>query len=140
MNGGACPTGYGAVAWQGSLMTQSSLAASFRLDVRLANDAAVFDVLLPDMFRKIRTAGSDRVETKIEELRLDLRGLHCRGEPSGELRDRFLRRLRGRSDAEPDFGLIILVARLRYCRHIGQRCNPRSRRRRKCAQLAGIQL
>jgi hypothetical protein len=56
----------------GSLMTQSTLAASLRPDVRLANDAAVFDVLFADMFGKIRAAGSGRIETKIDELRLDL--------------------------------------------------------------------
>src|SRR5438067_7255183 len=69
---------------------------SLRLDVRLANDSAVFVMLFAKKSAEVRAARPNRIEPLGDELRLDLGYLHRRGEPVGQLGDSFLRCLRRR--------------------------------------------
>src|ERR1700736_3019837 len=97
-----------------------AVAISLRLDVQFTKDASVFVILLANKSAKIRTATHGRIESLNDKLRLDLRYLHCRGEPAGQLGDRLLRRLRRRDYPDPEVHLIVLVARLGDSRYVRQ--------------------
>src|SRR5882672_3025179 len=66
-------------------------SALLRLDVRFADDAAVFLVLFANVRAEIRPAGSDRIESLWEELGGHLRRIQRRHEQRAQVRDRFLR-------------------------------------------------
>jgi len=68
--------------------------SSLHLDVRLANDAAELVILFAKKSGETHAAQPNRKKPLDGKLRLDLGCLHCRGEPAGQLGDRFLRRLR----------------------------------------------
>ena len=51
----------------------------FSLDIRLADDAAVFAKLLANVCAKIRAAPADREQSLRRELELHLRGVSCYG-------------------------------------------------------------
>src|SRR5712671_4348904 len=91
-------TGRGAGGIRG---TGRAFAGLLRVDVRLANEAAVFVRLLAKKSAEIRAAHRDWIEPLGDELRLDLGYLQGCGEPAGELGDHFLRRLRRRDHTEP---------------------------------------
>src|SRR5437868_4850012 len=115
-------------------------AASLHLDVGLTNDAAELVILLADKRTEIGAAYSDRIEALGDELRLDLRGLHCAREPAGELGDRLLWRLRRGKQSEPTFEVVIAVSGLADGRQVRLGRDPGSRSSRKHAQLAGFRL
>jgi len=96
-------------------------AGSVRLDVRLANGAAVLVILLANMSGKIRTAHRNRKQALAGKLRPDVRYLQRRGVSANELVNRFLRCLRRRNHAEPILHLVIFVTRLGQSRHLRQR-------------------
>src|SRR5262249_2380910 len=56
---------------------------SFPLDVRLADDAAVFVVLLANEFFELGSAGPDRKQALRDQLRFDLGILERSREPAG---------------------------------------------------------
>src|SRR5207237_1379571 len=62
-------------------------SGSLRLDIRLANDAAVVAILPAEISSEICTTLPDRIETLDDKLRLDLGHLHHRDKPARELRD-----------------------------------------------------
>src|SRR5215510_14500226 len=67
--------------WQMTAVCHPS--ASLRLDIGVADDAAVFVLLLVNVRAEIRVAEADRIEAEIDELRLDLGDLHRGGKPGG---------------------------------------------------------
>src|SRR5215467_9808337 len=74
----------------------SSSNALLSLEVHLANDAAVFFVLLANERTKIRAAHFYWIEADPGKLRPYVGDLHCCCEPACQLRDCFLRCFRGR--------------------------------------------
>src|SRR5205823_11869457 len=80
---------------------------SFRLDIRLADNAAVLVILLADEGGKIIQAGADRIKSEFFQFRLCFRHLHCCLEPGRKLGGHLLGCLRGREDAEPDFNSVV---------------------------------
>ena len=83
------------------------------LNICLANDAAIFVILLSKQSSERCAAQSNRVETLSDKLRPDLGDLHCRSKPAGELRNCLLGRLRWREHAIPELDLPIrIVAKL----------------------------
>src|SRR5581483_4929985 len=93
---------------------------SVRLDVRLANAAAVGVELLA---RKGRVVGATRADGKQPlrlELRQNLRVLQRCLEPRRELREQILWRAGGRGHAEPDVEIEILEAGFLHGRHLRQ--------------------
>src|SRR5580704_7184587 len=75
------------------LLTRTGRRGSFRLDVGLANDAAVFVILFANKSAKFRAALTDRKEPLGDELPLGFGCLECRDKQPGELGDCFFRRL-----------------------------------------------
>jgi hypothetical protein len=84
-----------------TLLTRSG-RTSIRVDVCRADDAAELVILFVNKRAKIRPARANRVEALGDKCRLGLGQLHRRGEPAGELGDRFLRRFRRRDQPKPD--------------------------------------
>src|ERR1700682_1363769 len=78
----------------------------FGLDIRLANDAAVFVDLPSHIGAELRAAGSDRKQPLLGELWLHLGGLERRAEPAGQLGDCLRRRFRRRHDPIEDVRLV----------------------------------
>jgi hypothetical protein len=68
--------------------------SSFRLDVRLVNDAAEVIILDAKKSGEIGAARDRWIHFLGDKFRLDLRRLYCRSEPAGELGSRFLRHFR----------------------------------------------
>src|SRR5258708_19220636 len=67
-----------------------SSAGSLRLDVRLANGAAIGVKLLAQISAEFRPAGFDRVDSLRGKLRFDFRRLHGLREPTRKPRHHFL--------------------------------------------------
>src|SRR5690348_13226371 len=82
---------------------------SIHPDVRLANDPTILVMLVADKGREIRATLPNGIKTQGGKLRLDVRCLHRSGEPAGELRQGFFRRLRGGDHAEPVVDLDVFV-------------------------------
>ena len=95
--------------------------SSLGLDVRLTNDFAVFVGLSAQERRKVRAAGSGRIETLSGELRTQLRSRDRSMKPVGKLGDRFLRCFRRHDRAGPDVFLEIFTNGLGNGRNVRQR-------------------
>src|SRR6188472_2954346 len=77
------------------------------LDIRCADDATVFVILLAKISRKIGATEPDRRQPYREQFGLDLGHLQRGDGPRGKLRDGRLRCLRGRDQANPGLGFEI---------------------------------
>src|SRR5215467_9286462 len=91
-------------------ITAAGALFSLRLDIRLADDLAVFVILLAEKGGEICAARPDRKEPLADKLRLELGRLHRRGKPTGKLGGRFLRRLRRRKQPKPIVYFVVLIA------------------------------
>src|SRR5262245_40379249 len=65
----------------------------FRLNVRLANDAAVLVILFANKNAEVRPAGHGGKQALDHKLSFGVWVLHCGGEPASNFRDGFFRRL-----------------------------------------------
>jgi hypothetical protein len=88
---------------------ETRLVVSLRLDVRLADGAAVFVVFPAKITTEVRGTYPYRKEPLGDKLLLDFERLQRRRELSGELRDSSLRCLRRSPQAEPCVDLVIRV-------------------------------
>src|SRR5205814_8871330 len=87
-------------------------SGSFPLDVRVANDAAVFVILFAQISTKFCAARSYGIKHLDHKLLHDFRHLYRRGEPAGNLGDRFLRRFSRRERRIPSVHFMVLVTGL----------------------------
>src|SRR5215471_7604645 len=105
-------------------MSAGRRRGSVGLDARLANDAAIYIVLLANVGTVVRAARTDWIESQNVKLFPDLGYLQCRREPVSELGDSFFRGLRRRDDTKPRVYLVVFVTGLCHGRHLWKRRDP----------------